>query len=364
MGLGLYTFSFFSSGKSILSTCDTAQLVGCDLSIFVDFSFLMVMLIPSLLFIFDVLVRSYLFFCSYYSNLHLEASHSKMMNLSFSSFVLFQPPTEKLHQIMARTAIFVSKHGGQSEIVLRVKQGDNPTFGFLMPDHQLHSYFRFLVDHPEVLNKDHERKSQDENVADGEPYGGGGALSLLGSLYGAGEDEDGAAETTKENLSTEDGNVGAPVAHAPGKVASPKCTSVKDGSVSNHIVMPKDKAPVVRRNSSINGLKAGSSSSTRKEGESLHSVSAVTDKSRASSMPPMAKVEPLFVEPPSEIKKLVNKIVEFIIKNGKQFEAVLIEQDSEHGRFPFLLSSNQYNPYYLKVLQEAQKVHSLHCLLL
>jgi hypothetical protein len=56
-----------------------------------------------------------------------------------------------VHQIIARTALFVSEHGGQSEIVLRVKQGSNPTFGFLMPDHHLHSYFRYIVDHPQLL---------------------------------------------------------------------------------------------------------------------------------------------------------------------------------------------------------------------
>ncbi|KAK2991705.1 hypothetical protein RJ640_019497 [Escallonia rubra] len=42
--------------------------------------------------------------------------------------------------------------------------------------------------------------------------------------------------------------------------------------------------------------------------------------------------------------------------NGKQFEAVLAEQDSAHERFPFLLPSNQYHPYYLKALQNAQEV--------
>ncbi|KAK2978677.1 hypothetical protein RJ640_013870, partial [Escallonia rubra] len=53
---------------------------------------------------------------------------------------------------------------------------------------------------------------------------------------------------------------------------------------------------------------------------------------------------------------LKSKQVEFILKNGKQFEAVLAEQDSAHGRFSFLLPSNQYHPYYLKALQNAQKV--------
>lgn len=292
-----------------------------------------------------------------FCNLQLETSHLKKKNPSVSSF-FFQPPTEKLHQIIARTAMFVSKHGGQSEIILRVKQGDNPTFGFLMPDHQLHSYFRFLLDHREVLNSDG-GKPQNEKISDTEPVGGGGALSLLGSLYGSGEDEEGTAEFAKENLSREAVDASAPVAHVSEKITSPKSTSVKDEAVSNHLLMSNDKAPAVRRNSFINGLKAGSTSSTRKEGDPFGSLSAATNKVRAASVPAISKIEPLFVEPPSEMKKLVSKIVEFIIKNGKQFEAVLIEQDSEHGRFPFLLPSNQYNPYYLKVLQEAQKVHSL-----
>ena len=36
--------------------------------------------------------------------------------------------------------------GKQSVFVLRVKQGANPNFAFLMPDHPLQSYFQWLVD--------------------------------------------------------------------------------------------------------------------------------------------------------------------------------------------------------------------------
>jgi len=52
----------------------------------------------------------------------------------------------------------------------------------------------------------------------------------------------------------------------------------------------------------------------------------------------------------------MEKIVEFILTNGKEFEAKLIEQDRTTGRFPFLLSSNPYHPFYLKFLQETQEV--------
>ena len=119
------------------------------------------------------------------------------MKKHFLFVFLFQPPNERVHQIISRTATFVSKHGSQSEIILRVKQGDNPTFGFLMPDHHLHAYFRFLVDHQELLkvDKDDGSSTEDMNRTQGLDQSAG-ALSLLGSVYGSGEDEDGTTENT------------------------------------------------------------------------------------------------------------------------------------------------------------------------
>ncbi|KAL5568139.1 hypothetical protein UlMin_024714 [Ulmus minor] len=63
------------------------------------------------------------------------------------------------------------------------------------------------------------------------------------------------------------------------------------------------------------------------------------------------------MELPSDVKRVVEKIVEFILRYGKEFEVVLAEQDRQFGRFLFLLPSNQYHPYYLKVLQKIQEVN-------
>ncbi|CAI9777731.1 unnamed protein product [Fraxinus pennsylvanica] len=57
-----------------------------------------------------------------------------------------------------------------TEIVLRVKQGDNPTFGFLMPDNYLHVYFRYLVDHPKLLHFDIDGNSQNEREKAGSEH--------------------------------------------------------------------------------------------------------------------------------------------------------------------------------------------------
>lgn len=46
---------------------------------------------------------------------------------------------------MTQTARFVRESGGHSELVLRVRQAQNPNFAFLRPDDRLHAYFRWLV---------------------------------------------------------------------------------------------------------------------------------------------------------------------------------------------------------------------------
>lgn len=285
-----------------------------------------------------------------------------------------QPPTEKLHQIIARTALFVSKHGGQSEIVLRVKQGNNPTFGFLMPDHGLHAYFRFLVDHPKHLQSDSDLNTQSEAKKTSNEHkehdGVGGALSMLGSVYGFGEDEEPANGDDPGSRVSSAAVDALDSANIPRLLEKAEFSSKafengekeKDEKVSNHSrrsSKDKEKAPALKKNNLINASKSGGTrSSLRKEDDFISSAASEKTKADISGLGAVSKTRPL-VEPPSELKRLIDKIVEFILKNGKQFESTLMEQDSKHGRFPFLLPLNQYHPYYLKVLQKAQesKVH-------
>ncbi|XP_020226006.1 uncharacterized protein LOC109807781 isoform X2 [Cajanus cajan] len=270
------------------------------------------------------------------------------------------PPNEKVHQIISRTAIFVSKHGSQSEIILRVKQGDNPTFGFLMPDHHLHAYFRFLVDHQELLakvEKDDSSSTEDMNRTQGIDQTGG-ALSLLGSVYGTGEDEDCTTENTcvLEKEESKEAVDAVSTHTSPGieQVESHSDVAKKDRNISkNSIPSLKEKVPVIKRNHSISTVKTATTMRA-KTCDGLDSVSNAQIKSQT-SVPSIAKIELPVVEPPSDLKIAIEKIVEFILKNGKQLEAVLAEQDRPHGRFPFLLPSNRYHTYYLKVLQTAEE---------
>ncbi|KAJ3702400.1 hypothetical protein LUZ61_006105 [Rhynchospora tenuis] len=218
------------------------------------------------------------------------------------------PPSEKVHQIIARTAKFVSEHGGQSEIVLRVKQGNNPTFGFLMPDHHLHPYFRFLIENPNLLKTDADK----------------GALSLLGSAYGSAEDED---------------DVIAPPSNPH---PTPKGTQTEERKQEEkEIALPTEEKPVLaKKKPSIAKVNPSIAKVKVKEG---------TDDVG------LAKKQAVMMEPSSVMKIAMEKIAEFIQRNGRELEAVLINQDRSTNNFPFLVPTNAYHPYYLKILEEAKE---------
>ncbi|XP_057977443.1 uncharacterized protein LOC131164341 [Malania oleifera] len=264
------------------------------------------------------------------------------------------PPTEKVHQIIARTALFVSKHGGQSEIVLRVKHGDNPAFGFLMPDHHLHPYFRFLVDNQELLKLSIDGKSQEDETNQTGGIRVVGALSLLGSVYGSGEDEEGAIEDAPESTEAKSAEtsdaIKSAISHMSEQTEFSASAAEKDEMISKHPLSSKEKGRASKRSRLNSTVKVG-----KKEGDNLGLLPTPVDRTQSLTVPSSSMVETLVLEPPADIKRLVDKIIEFIMRNGRDFEGVLIEQDSKHGRFPFLLPSSKYHPYYLKVLQKAEE---------
>jgi hypothetical protein len=186
---------------------------------------------------------------------------------------------------------------------------------------------------------------------------------LLGSIYGSGENEEGATEDAPAVLEKDPKEAvnADSVIISPGLEEGGSSLNLagKGKASSKHPVTPsKEKAHLVRRNRSISVVQAGTTTRVRKEGDSLDMVSSTVDKLQASDSSSLSKVETSILEPPSDLKRVVEKIVEFILRNGKEFEAVLVKQDTKHGRFPFLLPSNQYHPFYLNALHKAQEVRS------
>ncbi|XP_013685837.1 splicing factor, suppressor of white-apricot homolog isoform X1 [Brassica napus] len=262
------------------------------------------------------------------------------------------PPTEKLHQIMARTSSFVSKHGGQSEIVLRVKQGGNPTFGFLMPDHHLHPYFRFLVEHQELLTG--KSAVEDKNIEGGKD---GGALSLLGSVYGTVEDDDTNEESARDckTKGSPEGD-GADSSGPEVSKEAAKIATVRDVA-SKHSLPSNDQAPFIKGNPSVSAVNVVERKQINTE-DKVSEKPLASEKLQSCTMLGQPKLELQIVEPPVEMKRAIDKIVDFIQKNGKELEATLAAQDVKYGMFPFLRPASLYHGYYRKVLQEAEELRS------
>ncbi|CCE87267.1 Piso0_005813 [Millerozyma farinosa CBS 7064] len=50
--------------------------------------------------------------------------------------------------------------------------------------------------------------------------------------------------------------------------------------------------------------------------------------------------------PPDDLKKVIDKTVDYVIKNGSTFEERLKKNESKGSKFTFLLDDDQYHPYY------------------
>lgn len=68
-----------------------------------------------------------------------------MNELVIPFLVYFQPKSRKHHEIIEKTAFFINDQGIQMEILLKMKQADNPQFNFLSFDNDLHPYYRHML---------------------------------------------------------------------------------------------------------------------------------------------------------------------------------------------------------------------------
>lgn len=51
-----------------------------------------------------------------------------------------------MNAIITKTALFISQHGSQMEILIKTKQANNPQFAFLSIDGPLHRYYKYVLD--------------------------------------------------------------------------------------------------------------------------------------------------------------------------------------------------------------------------
>jgi hypothetical protein len=57
------------------------------------------------------------------------------------------------------------------------------------------------------------------------------------------------------------------------------------------------------------------------------------------------------LQPPADVRVVIEKLVAFVIKNGKEFEAKVREREASNPRFAFLQKEDMYHPFYKKLLK-------------
>ncbi|KAM3331849.1 hypothetical protein ACQJBY_027630 [Aegilops geniculata] len=228
-----------------------------------------------------------------------------------------------------------------------------------MPDHHLHSYFRYIVDHPQLLKDGSDADTNKGNkIVMGESENAAsssGALSLLGAVYESGDEDEGVLPASSKGKDPGNDALHDNV-HKGSSFLVHDNEVKKDPTVTTEAAtLVKDKPIFTKKNPTIAGNSIVAAQREKvKDAMTVLTTSTKFDNSKLG----VSDTKEMILEPPSFLKGTMEKIVEFILRNGKEFEQKLIEQDRMTGRFPFLLPSNPYHSYYLKMLQETQESKS------
>jgi len=236
----------------------------------------------------------------------------------------------KLHNLIAKTAAFISKHGPQMEILIKTKQSSNSQFDFLSFDSPLNSYYKHLVamiKSGQYKFKDDGKEQESEDSED-EPY-------LHPSLLG----------NSKANTS-------------PNRLSIPILPSTNDenNAYSQLVKSLKDKI-VIETEPLINSESSSNHSQVKNVS---HLPSQLSHLSHYNSEPPNLNKSSLLPSPPPDVELIIEKLAQYVAKNGEEFEQTVRKRDEE--RFGFLNPGNIYHAHYIRrklyFLEEKRKLQA------
>ncbi|XP_011262451.2 splicing factor, suppressor of white-apricot homolog isoform X2 [Camponotus floridanus] len=276
------------------------------------------------------------------------------------------PETQKLSAIITKTALFISQHGSQLEILIKTKQANNPQFAFLSIDEPLHQYYKFVLDaikngkyNPEKQPEKEESESEDESDQDDESY-------LHPSLAPSFTKIEAAPSIPSiQYKPSADCAYSMLVNKITGKPPPSKVPQALDPTMQPmptagyyHPMPPQtyppyptpmqySHGPVIygpngQMQSQLVNMSTMSSDATMTQTTSTKETPSPLVPYGIPAQKPLSR--PSFIVPPADVQIIIDKMASYVAKNGRDFETIV--KNKGDSRFNFLELSHQYHGYY------------------